>query len=191
MGEKGQGKGKPMLRTKKRVQAQLEYGQDDEYNSGDEPLSDAETDILPHVLEPKSARQNPRAPKRMKRVSHSRYHPLNRVMTDTFLSQSSKSIQNQELRGSTEDSYSPQAQYLEDPFALDLQSNACSPDQLRQMLSDHNQMSHENSTIQQMPTLNQPYDFQSANEYGNSYFGDNSAAGSDSEALGALGYQYR
>lgn len=82
MGEKGQGKGKPMLKSKKRVQAQLEDSQDDEYNSGDEPLSDAETDVLPHVLGPESARPNPRAPKRMKRVSHLTHHPLNRVTTD-------------------------------------------------------------------------------------------------------------
>lgn len=71
MGEKGQGKGKPMLRTKKRVQAQMGDSQDDGDNSGDEPLSDAETDILPYVLGAKSARQTPRASKRMKRVSHS------------------------------------------------------------------------------------------------------------------------
>lgn len=177
-----------MLRTKKRVQAQLEDSQDDEDNSGDEPLSDAETDVLPQVLRSKSARSDLRAPKRAKHVSHSTYHPLNRMTTDIFLSQSSNSIQHQELRGSIEDSYSPQAQYLEDPFAQDLQPNACSPDQLRQMLSDHNRMSHGSTASQQMPTLNQPYDFQSGNEHGNSYFGDNSTAGSDSEGLAAFGY---
>ena len=176
-----------MLKTKKRVQAQMEDSQDDEDNFGDEPLSDAETDVLPHVLGHKSARPNPRAFKRMKRVSHWRHRPRNRVTTDTFLSQSSNSTQPQELRSSIEASYSPQAQDLEDPFAQDLHQNACSPDQLRQMLSEHDRMSDGPVTSQQMPTLNQPYDFQSGDQYGNSFYGDNSTAASDSDGLGAIG----
>ena len=72
LGEKGQGKGKPVLRNKKRRQAQIGDGQDDQEDSGDEPPSEAETDISPQVLRPKSACPKARTHKRAKRVSHPR-----------------------------------------------------------------------------------------------------------------------
>ena len=68
LGEKGQGKGKKL---KKRTQAQMEDSQDDEENSGYEPLSEAETNVTSQVPEDSSARSNPRAAKKTKRVSRS------------------------------------------------------------------------------------------------------------------------
>ena len=72
LGEKGQGKGKPILRNKKRRQAQLGDAQDDQEDSGDEPASEAETDVSPRALGLKSTRPNTRTHKRTKRVSHPR-----------------------------------------------------------------------------------------------------------------------
>ena len=72
LGEKGQGKGRPIIKNRKRRQAQLEDIHDDQEDSGDEPPSEAETDVSPHVLGPKSARPNARTNKRAKRVSHPR-----------------------------------------------------------------------------------------------------------------------
>lgn len=64
-----------MLKTKKRVQAQMEDNEDDDENSGDDALSDAETEVLPRLLGPKSGCLGPRAPKRTKRVSRLRHQP--------------------------------------------------------------------------------------------------------------------
>ena len=190
LGEQGQGKGRPMLKTKKRVQAQLEDSQDDDENSGDEPPSDAETDILPQMIRPKSRRLTPRAPKRTKRVSRSKDQPGSGGMTNTTVSQSSKSTQRQEHRDSVQASSSPQSQSWEDPFAQVLHQNALvahSPNEQQwQMQSENDRTLSGVLANQQMPTLNQGYDLPSANGFGSGFNGDNSTAGSDSEGFGAI-----
>ena len=172
-----------MLKTKKRVQAQLEETEDDEENSGDDALSDAETDVLPRVLGPKSGRLASRAPKRTKRVSRIRHQPRNGATADTSLPQSSDSTQLQEHGGDIQVSYSPQSQSWEDPLDQNL----------RQSIQPVNQRwDHVLSRLvanQKMPTLNQSYDFQSPDRFGSSFYGDNSAAGSDSEGFGARGWE--
>lgn len=178
-----------MLKTKKRARALPEDSQDDEENSGDEPPSDAETDVLPHVLGPKSARPNPRAPKKAKRVSRPKNQPVNGVMTPTSPSQSSNIIQHQEHRGRIRTSYSPQIQDSEDNFAQDVHQNAYSPNQRLQILLEHNRMPQGLTSSQRLPTLNQHYDF--GNESGQVFYGDRSIAGSDSEGLGAIGCDYK
>ena len=170
-----------MLKTKKRRQAQLEDSQDYVENSGDEPLSDGETEVLPQALGSKSARPNPRAPKRTKRVSRSKYPPVNCPMIDISPSQSSKSTQHQERRGTVQGSYSPQVQTSEDSFAQDLHQNAYTPNE---------RTSHGLTASQQMSTLNQGYDFQSGSESMKVFNGDNSIASSDNEGLGAIGCEY-
>ena len=190
LGEKGQGKGKPMLKTKKRVQAQMEDSEDEE-NSGDDALSDAETEVLPRLLGPKSGCLGPRFHKRTKRVSRLRYQPGNVAMTDTSPSQSSKSTPRLEHRGTIQTSYSPQSQSWEDPFAQILHQNAQSPNQQWQMPSDHVHGLPELVANQQMPNLNQGYHFRSAKGSATNPYGDNSIPGSDSEGLGAIACQYK
>ena len=195
LGEKGQGKGKPMLKTKKRVQAQMEDSEDEEENSGDDALgddalSDAETEVLPPLLGPKSGCLGSRAHKRTKRVSRLRYQPGNVAMTGTSPSQSSDSTPRLEHRGTIQASYSPQSQSWEDPFAQILHQNARFPNQQWQMPSDHVHGLHELVASQQMPTLNQGHHFHSAKGSGTNAYGDNSTAGSDSEGLGAIGCEH-
>ena len=72
MGEKGQGKGRPTLKSKKRGHAQMDDIQDDG-DLGEEPLSDGEPYGSPRMPRPKSARPKPRTPKRPKLVSRSKY----------------------------------------------------------------------------------------------------------------------
>ena len=196
LGEKGQGKGKPMLKTKKRVQAQMENSGDDEENSGDDPLgdnalSDAETEVLPRLLGPKSGCLGPRAHKRTKRVSRLRNQPGNDAMTDTSPSQSLDSTPRLEHRSTIQASYSPQSQGWEDPFAQILHHNAQSPNQQWQMPSDHVHGLPEYVANQQMPTLNQGYHSHSAKGSGTNHYGDTSTAGSDSEGLGAIGCEHK
>ena len=182
LGEKGQGKGKPMLKTKKRVQAQMEDSEDDEENSGDDALSDAETEVLPRLLGPKSGCLDPRAQKRTKRVSRVRYQPGNVAMPDTSLSQSSESTPRLEHRGTIRASYSPQSQIWDDPFAQTSHQNARFPNQQWQMPSDHLHGQPGLVANQRMPTLNQGYQFHSAQGSGTSNsYGDNSVPGSDVE----------
>ena len=196
LGEKGQGKGKPMLKTKKRAQAQMEDSEDDEENSGDDALggdapSDAETEVLPRLLGPKSGCLGPRAHKRTKRANRQRYQPGNVAMTETSLSQSSESTPRLEHRGTIQAPYSPPSQTWEDPFAQILHHNAQCPSQQWQMLSDH---VHELPGLvanQQMPTLNQSYHSRPAKRSGTNSYGDNSTTGSDSDALGAIGCEYK
>ncbi|KAL9075679.1 MAG: hypothetical protein Q9161_001431 [Pseudevernia consocians] len=170
LGEKAQGRGKPMLKAKKRGQAQLEDSQNDEENSGDEPVSDGETDVSHHVLGPKSARSNLHASKRTKRCTDSN--------------------QNREQKGSVQASYLPQVQYLEDPFIQGLHQTAYAPIQQTQMLSEHNRILHGLAASQRLPTENQQYGFHSGNESGNLYYGDRTTSGSDSEGLGGTGYRF-
>ena len=196
LGEKGQGKGKPMLKTKKRVQAQMEDSEDDEENSGDDALgddaiSDAETEVLPRLRGPKSGCLGPRAHKRTKRASRLRYQPGHVAMTDTSLSRSSDSTPRLEHRDTIQASYSPQSQSWEDPFAQILHQNAQSPDQQWQMPSDHVHGLPEHVANQQMPTLDQDYHFHSAKGSGTNSYGYNSTAGSDNEGHGAIGCEYQ
>ena len=194
LGEKGQGKGKPMLKTKKRVQAQMEDSEDDEENSGDDALgddalSDGETEVLQRLLGPKSGCQ---ARKRTKRVSRLRYQIGDVAMTDASPSQSSDGTPRRQHRGATQASYSPQSQRIwEDPFAANVHPNAQSPNQQWQMPSDHHQLLPGTVANQQMPTLNQGYHSHSAEASGHNAFWDNEAAASDSEGLGAIGGQYK
>lgn len=186
LGEKGQGKGKPTLKTKKRGHAQMEDSQDDEENSGDEPHSDAETDVSPHLPAPKSGRPNLRAPKRMKRVSRSKYQPINGDMTNASLLQSTNSTRHQEQGQGVQASYLPQAQTPEDLFAQDLHQNTYSPIQRTQMLSNNDRMLQSLAAGPRMPTLNKGYELQFGNNSGTISYGDNSTAGSDSDGLGAV-----
>ena len=178
-----------MLKTKKRAHAQLGDSQDDEENSGDEPPSDAQTDVLPHTLGSKSARPNPRAPKKAKRVGRPKNQPVNGVINHTSPFHYSNGSQHQEHRGRIQSSNSPQVQDSKDTFAQDLHQNAYSPNQRIQILSEHDRMPQGLASSQQMPTLNQHYDF--GNESGQLFYGDRSNAGSDSEGLGAFGCEYK
>ena len=178
-----------MLKTKKRARALPEDSQDDEENSGDEPPSDAETDVVPYVLGPKSARPEPRAPKKAKRVSRQKNQRVNGVMTPTSPFHSSNITQHQEPRERIETSYSPQIQDSEDNFAQEVHQNAYSPNQRIQILLEHDRMPQGLASSQQMPTLNQHYDFR--NESGQVFYGDRSIVGSDSEGLGAIGCEYK
>ena len=179
-----------MLKTMKRGQAQLEDSQDDEDNSGDEPASDGETDVSPYVVEPKSARSDHRSSKRTKRVSGSTHQPVNGVMTDSSLSQSTNSNQHQEQKGSVQPSGLPQARNLEDPFAQGLHQNAYAPTQHTEILSEHGEMVRGLAASQGMLIPNQQNGFQSGSESGNVFYGDNSTGGSDSEGLGGTVYGY-
>lgn len=172
LGEKAQGKGRPMLKTKKREQAQIDES-DDEDNSGDDPLSDGETDASHYTPGSKSARSNSHTPKRLKRVSCSIHQLVDGVMVDTSLLQSTNNDQHQEQRHS----YSPQVQNLEDPFGPGRYQNFYAPTQQTQ-----NQIPRGFAPIQQMPTLNQPYNLHSFDDSGNVLYEDNSTGGSDSDA---------
>lgn len=175
-----------MIKTKKRGQAQMEDDQDDEENSGDEPLSDGETDRSLSVLEPKFARPNPHTPKRTKPVSRSKYQSIDGVMVDTSQPQSTNSNQHHEQKASLDAAYLLQGQNLEDPFTQGLHQNIYSSPQR----SEHDRMLHRLAASQQMPTPDQHCDFQSSNETGDVFYGDNSTGGSDSEGLGGIGYGY-
>ena len=188
LGEKGQGKGKPMLKTKKRIQAQMEDSEDDEENSGDDAFSDAETEELPRSLGFKSGCK---AHKRTKRVGRVRHQPGNVALTNTSLCQSSDSTPRLERRGTIQASYSPHSQIWEGPFAQDLQQNGQSPNQQWQMPSDHHHRLSGLVANQEMPTLNRGYHFHSAKGSGTNAYGDNSTAGSDSEGLGATGCEHK
>ena len=176
-----------MLKTRKREQSQIDESEDEE-NSGDEPLSDGETDASPHALGSKPARSNPHTPKRTKRVSRSIYQLVDGVMVDTSLYQSTDSSQHQEQRDSAQPSYLPQVQNVKDHFAHGPHRNAYAPTQQTQMPSEYDQMLQGLAADQQMPTLNQRYGFHSGDESGNSFYGDISTGGSDSEGLGVSSY---
>ncbi len=179
-----------MLKTMKRGHVQLEDSQGDEDNSGDEPASDGETDVSPYVVEPKSARSDHHSSKRTKRVSGSIHHPVNGVMTDNSLSQSTNSNQHQEPKGSVQASCLPQAPNLEDPFAQGLHQNAYAPTQQTQMHLEHGEIVRGLAANQGMLILNQQNGFQSSSEPENFFYGDNSTGGSDSEGLGGTVYGY-
>ena len=51
-------------------------------------------------------------------------------------------------------------------------------------------MLHGLGVSQQMPTLNQGYEFQSGNEFGNMFYGETSLAGGDSDGIDLLGCEY-
>lgn len=191
LGEKGQGKGRPMLKTKKRVQAQMEDSEDDEENSGDDALSDGEMEGSPRLLGPKSGCLGSRAHKRIKRVGHLRHQPGNAAMTDTSLPQSTDSTPRLEHRDTVQASYSPQSQIWEDPFAQNFLQNGQSPTQQWQMPSDHYHGLPGLVANQQMPTLNQGYPFHSAQGSGINSYGNNSTAGSDDEGLGATECEHK
>lgn len=175
LGEKAQGKGRPMLKTKKRKQAQMDES-DDEENSGDEPLSDGETVASHSTPGSKSAPSNSHTPKKIKRVSRSQYQLVDGAMVDTSMSQSTHSDQHQEQRCSAQPSYSSQIQNLEDPFVQGRYQNAYAPTQ-----QTHNQIPRGYAPIQQMPTLNQQYNPHSVDESGNLYYEDSSTGGSDGD----------
>ena len=190
LGEEGQGKGKPMLKTRKREQAQMHDSQNDEEDSGDETRSDGGTDMSLFALGPKSVRPNPHTPKRTKFVSYSKHQPVSGVMINFSLSQSTNSNQYQEQKGRVQASHLPQAQNQCDSFAWDPNQNVYAPTQPTQMLSEHDRMIHGLADGQQMSTLNHRYNFQPGSESGNVFHGDNSTGGSDSEGLGNTGYGY-
>lgn len=180
-----------MLKTKKREQGRMEESQDEEENSENELLSDGETDVSVSALRPKSARPNPHTPKRIKRVSGSKYQSTNGLTTNFSLSQSTNSNQHQEQKARVQAaSYMPQVQNLDEPFARGLNQNVYAPTQQTQMLSEHDRMLHGLAAGQQMSTLNQRHNFRPGNESGNSFYGDTSTGGSDSEGLGSTGYGY-
>lgn len=199
LGEKGQGKGKPMLKTRKRGQAQMESSHDDEENSGDEPISDGDTDILRRTLapnfdrrhkQPKSlfsspdnevdyAEDDPYTPKKAKRINRSNHQPVVGSMVDTSLTES--------VNGS-QAPYSQQIQTLQDPFGQGRFKNVYAPSQPRQMMSENGLMLHGLATSPQTSILNQGYESGPSNESGNFFYGDISAGGSDSEGLGGTGY---
>ena len=193
MGEKGQGKGKPTLKTKMRGHAQIDDSQDDEENSGDEPLSGGEVDESPYSTGHKRARPNPHTPKRTKRASRSKHQPVDGGVIDTSPSQSTNSNQHQEPEGSVQPTYVPQVQNPEDPFAQGLHPHPYAPTGHPQMLSEHDRMLHElaasQAAGQRMPNLNQHYGFQSGNVPGNFFYGDHGTGGSDGEGLGDPGYR--
>lgn len=186
LGEKGQGKGKPMLKTKKRGQAQMEDGHDDEVNSADDLLSDEETDASPYSFGPKSARPKFHTSKRARGVSRSKRQPVNDVMIDTSSSQSRNRNQHQEQEGNAEASYLPQTHNFEYPFAQGPHQNVCARTQQAQMLSEHDHLANSRRSS----TMNQQYGFPSGSEPGTAFYGDNSTGGSDSEGLSSTGHGY-
>ena len=187
LGEKGQGKGRPTLKSKKRGHAQMDDSQDDG-DLGEEPLSDGETDVSPRMLRPKSARPKPHTPTRPKPVSRSKYQLVNGVMVDTSLFQSTNSNQHQLQSASVQASYLPQAHNLGDPFAPGPHQNGYIPTQQTQAYSDYDRMIHGLAESQKMPTLNQHHGFQPGNESGPVSYGDNSTGGSESDGLGGTHY---
>lgn len=190
MGEKAQGKGRPIVKTKKRGQAQMEDLEDDEDDSSDE-LSDGETDASPNILGPKSARPSPHTPKRTKRVSRSDHRPVNEMIIDTSLSQSTNSNQREGQKSNVPATCLPQGQNPKGSLAQGGHQNACVPTRQTQIPTEHDRMLHALAGNQQMPTLNQPYDFQSVGESDKDIFGDNATGGSDSDGLGNTGYGHR
>ena len=185
LGEKGQGKGRPTLKTKKRGHAQMDDSHDDG-DFGEEPLSDGGTDESPRMPRPKSARPKPHTPKRPKLVSRSKYRLVNGVMTNTSRSQSTNSSQYQGHSTSAQASYLPQAHNLEDPFTTGLHQNGYIPAQ--QTYSDYDRMMHVLADNQKRPTSNHHDAFQPSNKSGAVFHGDNSAGGSESEGLGSTHY---
>ena len=206
LGEKGQGKGKPMLKTKKRGHAQMEGSLDDEENSGDEPNSDEDTDVSSRILRQESDRRHKRsktlfsspdhevgyqkddlqAPKKSKCINRSNYQPIERPMVDTSLSKSLDGNGSQDL-------YSQHLQYLQnlqDPFGQGQFKNVYAPTQSPQMMPEHDLMLYGLSNGQQMSNLNQGYESGSGNESGNVFYGDTSTGGSDSERVGDTGYAF-
>lgn len=197
LGEKGQGKGKPMLKTKKRGQAQMEGSLDDDENSGDEPISDDDTDVSSRILRQESDRRHkhsktlfsspdhevgykkddPHTPKKSKCINRSR------PMVDTSLSNS--------LNGNgSQDLYSQHLQNLQDSFGQGQFKNVYAPTQSPQMMLEHDHMLYGLNNGQQMSTLNQGYDSGSGNESGNIFYGDTSTGGSDSERVSGTGYGF-
>ena len=188
LGEKGQGKGRPTLKSKKRGHAQMDDSQDDG-DLGEEPLSEGETDGSPRMPRPKSARPKPRNSKRPKLVSRSRYRLVNGVMTDTSHSQSTNSSQHQGHSTSAQASYLSQAHNLEDPFTTGPYLNGYIPAQQAQTYSDYGRMIHGLAEDQKRPIPNQHDDaFQPSNKSGALFHGDNSTGGSESEGLSGTYY---
>lgn len=177
-----------MLKTKKRRQSQIDES-DDEDSSGDDPLSDGETDASPHTHGSKSIRSESHTPKRTKRVSRSKYQLVEGVMVDTSLFQSTNSNQYQEQNDNAQFSCS-QVQNPNDPFTQGPHQNAYAPTQQTKMLSGYDQMPHGYAPSQQLPTSNQQHSFHAVDESGNLFYGDNSTGGSDSEGLGISGYRH-
>lgn len=187
LGEKAQGKGRPVLKARKRGHSQIDES-DDEDNSGDDPLSDGETDASPHTHGSKSVRSESHTPKRVKRVSRSKYQLVDGVMVDTSLFQSTKKNQRQEQSVSEQFSYSPQVQNTNDPFTQGLHQNAYAPTQQTEMFSAYNQIPHGYAPSQQMPTSNQQHSFFPVDGSGNLFYGDNSTGASDSEGRDSEGH---
>ena len=187
LGEKGQGKGRPTLKSKKRGHAQMEDILDDG-DLGEEPLSDRETDGSPRMPRPKSARPKSRTPKRPKLVSRSKHRLVNGVMVNTSQSQSTNSNQHQGHSTSAQASYLPQAHNLEDPFTTEPHPNGYMPAEQTQTYSDYDRMIHDFAENQKRPTSNQHDAFQPSNKHGALFHGDNSTGGSESEGLGGTHY---
>ena len=183
LGEKGQGKGRPTLKSITRGHAQMDDSQDDG-DLGEEPLIDGEIDGSPRVPRPKCARPKPRNPKKPKLVSRSKHRLVNRVMVNTSHSQSANSSQHQGHSSSPQASYLPQAHILEDPFTTGPHLNGYIPAQQAQTYSDYGRMMHGLAENQKRPTPNQYDAFQPSNTYGSVFHGDNSTGGSESEGLG-------
>ena len=187
LGEKGQGKGRPTLKSKKRGHAQLDDSQDDG-DLGEEPFSDGDIDGSPRMPKPKSARPKPRTPKRPKLVSRSKYRLFNGAMINTFHSQSTNSSQRQGHSTSAQASYLPQALNLVDPFTTGPYQNGYIPAQQTQTYSDYDRTIRVLTENQERPTPN-PHDaFQPSNKSGALFPGDNSTGGSESEELGGTYY---
>ena len=173
---------------RKRGQSQIDES-DDENNSGDDPLSDGETDASPHTHGYNSVRSDSHTPKRAKRVSRSKYQLVDGVMVDTSLFQSTKNNQRQKRSDSARFSCSPQVQNPNDPFTQGSHQNAYASTQQTEMLSVYDQIPHGYAPSQQMPTSNQQHGFHSIGESGNFFYGDNSTGGSDGEGLGSTSYR--
>ena len=187
LGEKGQGKGRPTLKSRKRGQAQMDDSQDDG-DLGEDSLSDGETDVSPRRPRTKSARPKRHTPKRHKLVSRSKHRLVNGLMVDTYRSQSANSNQHQGQSTSVQASYLPQAHNLEDPFTSGYHQNGYIPAQETQTYSDYERMIHVLAENQEMPTPNQHDGLQPGNQSGAVFHGDNSIGGSESEGLGGTHY---
>ena len=187
LGEKGQGKGRPTLKSRKRGHAQMDDSQDDG-DLGEEPLSDGETDVSPRRPRTKSARPKRHYQKRPKLVSRSKYQLVKDLMADTYRSQSANSNQHQGLSTSVQASYLPQAPNLGDPFTSDYHPNGYIPAQEPQTYSDYEPMINFLAENQKTSTPNQHDGLQPGHESGAVFHGDNSTGGSESEGLGGTHY---
>ena len=190
LGEKGQGKGKPMLRMKKRAHGQIEDGQDDEDNSGDESLSDGETNGSSLGFGSKSARSNSGTPKKARPRSRS-YQPIHGPMVHSSPSGSANHNQYQEQSDSVPVSHQPHVPHPDDPFDQVLQQDVDAFAPQTQMCSEHNRMPHGFAADHRMPGFHQQCDYQPHNGAGRLYYGDPSIGNNGGEGPGDPSYGYR